>query len=66
MSTHEMELAKLRSTIEEMERANLEPKAWTMIGEVCFYLHVLVVTVDSEFRFLTTILCTICYFATNP
>ncbi|KAJ3685919.1 hypothetical protein LUZ61_015083 [Rhynchospora tenuis] len=34
MSTHEKEVAKLRSKIEEMERANLEPKAWTMIGEV--------------------------------
>jgi Mpp10 protein len=55
MSTHEKELAKLRSTIEEMERANLEPKSWTMIGEVCFYLHVLVETVDSEFRLLSSI-----------
>ncbi|KAJ4788526.1 U3 small nucleolar ribonucleoprotein MPP10 [Rhynchospora pubera] len=34
MSTHEKEVAKLRSKIEEMERANLEPKSWTMIGEV--------------------------------
>ncbi|XP_078177792.1 U3 small nucleolar ribonucleoprotein isoform X2 [Carex rostrata] len=34
LSTHEKESAKLRSTIEEMERANLEPKSWTMIGEV--------------------------------
>ncbi|KAJ4781609.1 U3 small nucleolar ribonucleoprotein MPP10 [Rhynchospora pubera] len=34
MSTHEKEVAKLRSKIEDMERANLEPKSWTMIGEV--------------------------------
>ncbi|KAF3323024.1 U3 small nucleolar ribonucleoprotein MPP10 isoform X2 [Carex littledalei] len=34
LSTHQKESAKLRSTIEEMERANLEPKGWTMIGEV--------------------------------
>nr|GMC60302.1 U3 small nucleolar ribonucleoprotein protein MPP10 [Ipomoea batatas] len=34
LSTHEQELLKLRSTIEEMEKANIEPKAWTMQGEV--------------------------------
>ncbi|CAH9146583.1 unnamed protein product [Cuscuta epithymum] len=34
LSTHERELLKLRSTIEEMEKANIEPKAWTMQGEV--------------------------------
>ncbi|XP_016481369.1 M phase phosphoprotein 10 isoform X2 [Nicotiana tabacum] len=34
LSTHEKELVKLRSTIEEMEKANLEEKAWTMQGEV--------------------------------
>ncbi|XP_019197043.1 PREDICTED: U3 small nucleolar ribonucleoprotein protein MPP10-like isoform X2 [Ipomoea nil] len=34
LSTHEQELLKLRSTIEEMEKANVEPKAWTMQGEV--------------------------------
>lgn len=36
LSTHEKELAKIRSTIEEMEKANLEPKTWTMRGEVLF------------------------------
>ncbi|RAL44019.1 hypothetical protein DM860_014156 [Cuscuta australis] len=34
LSTHERELVKLRSTIEEMEKANIEPKPWTMQGEV--------------------------------
>ncbi|XP_062170138.1 M phase phosphoprotein 10 [Alnus glutinosa] len=34
VSTHEKELEKLRSTIEQMEKANLDPKAWTMQGEV--------------------------------
>lgn len=33
-STHEKELEKLRSTIEQMEKANLEPKTWTLQGEV--------------------------------
>lgn len=33
-STHEKELEMLRSEIEEIEKANLEPKAWTMQGEV--------------------------------
>lgn len=36
VSTHEKELEKLRSEIEEMEKANLEPKTWTMQGEVIF------------------------------
>ncbi|KAJ8536470.1 hypothetical protein K7X08_034871 [Anisodus acutangulus] len=34
LSTHEKELEKLRSTIEDMEKANLEEKTWTMKGEV--------------------------------
>ncbi|XAR50196.1 hypothetical protein NMG60_11004453 [Bertholletia excelsa] len=34
LSTHEKELEKLRSKIEQMEKANLEPKTWTMQGEV--------------------------------
>ncbi|KAG8388571.1 hypothetical protein BUALT_Bualt02G0139200 [Buddleja alternifolia] len=34
LSTHEKELEKLRSEIEEIEKANLEPKTWTMQGEV--------------------------------
>ncbi|WOL18364.1 U3 small nucleolar ribonucleoprotein MPP10 [Canna indica] len=34
LSTHEKELQKLRSKIEQMEKANLEPKSWTMQGEV--------------------------------
>ncbi|KAB1216622.1 U3 small nucleolar ribonucleoprotein MPP10 [Morella rubra] len=34
VSTHEKELRKLQSKIEQMEKANLEPKAWTMQGEV--------------------------------
>ncbi|CAI9087140.1 OLC1v1021135C2 [Oldenlandia corymbosa var. corymbosa] len=34
LSTHEKGLERLRSTIEEMEKANLEPKTWTMQGEV--------------------------------
>ncbi|KAK8267430.1 hypothetical protein V6Z12_D12G311900 [Gossypium hirsutum] len=33
-SKHEKELDKLRSKIEEMEKANLDPKVWTMRGEV--------------------------------
>ncbi|KDP31082.1 hypothetical protein JCGZ_11458 [Jatropha curcas] len=34
LSTHEKQLEKLRSEIEQMEKANLEPKSWTMQGEV--------------------------------
>ncbi|KAA8540804.1 hypothetical protein F0562_024767 [Nyssa sinensis] len=34
LSTHEKQLQKFRSKIEEMEKANLEPKSWTMQGEV--------------------------------
>ncbi|KAG6686532.1 hypothetical protein I3843_11G024100 [Carya illinoinensis] len=34
VSTHEKELEKLRSKIGQMEKANLEPKAWTMQGEI--------------------------------
>ncbi|KAE8124248.1 hypothetical protein FH972_019150 [Carpinus fangiana] len=34
VSTHEKELENLRSKIEQMEKANLDPKAWTMQGEV--------------------------------
>ncbi|KAL9372692.1 hypothetical protein Peur_034936 [Populus x canadensis] len=33
-STHEKQLQKLQSEIEQMEKANLEPKTWTMQGEV--------------------------------
>ncbi|KAL0385088.1 UNVERIFIED_CONTAM: U3 small nucleolar ribonucleoprotein MPP10 [Sesamum radiatum] len=33
LSTHEKELERLRSEIEEIEKANLEPKTWTMQGE---------------------------------
>ncbi|EHA8586286.1 U3 small nucleolar ribonucleoprotein MPP10 [Cocos nucifera] len=34
LSTHEKELQKIRSKIEQMEKANLKPKSWTMQGEV--------------------------------
>ncbi|XP_058104712.1 uncharacterized protein LOC131248451 [Magnolia sinica] len=34
LSTHEKELQKIRSKIEQMEKENLETKAWTMQGEV--------------------------------
>lgn len=34
LSTHERNLVKLRSTIEQMEKEIIEPKAWTMQGEV--------------------------------
>ncbi|XP_038683866.1 U3 small nucleolar ribonucleoprotein protein MPP10-like [Tripterygium wilfordii] len=34
LSTHEKQLKKLRSEIEKNEKANLEPKTWTMQGEV--------------------------------
>ncbi|KAL1333873.1 hypothetical protein HN51_062751 [Arachis hypogaea] len=33
-STHQKQLEKIHSKIEEMEKANLEPKTWTMQGEV--------------------------------
>ncbi|GAV58359.1 Mpp10 domain-containing protein [Cephalotus follicularis] len=33
VSTYEKQLAKRQSEIEQMEKANLEPKAWTMKGE---------------------------------
>lgn len=34
LSTHEKQLLKIKSKIEQMEKANLEPKSWTMQGEV--------------------------------
>lgn len=34
LSTHEKQSEQLRSEIEKMERANLDPKTWTMKGEV--------------------------------
>ncbi|KAK8940465.1 hypothetical protein KSP39_PZI010719 [Platanthera zijinensis] len=34
LSTHEKELLKMQSKIHEMEKANLDPKMWTMQGEV--------------------------------
>ncbi|GMJ06697.1 hypothetical protein like AT5G66540 [Hibiscus trionum] len=34
LSKHEKELDELRSKIEQMEKANLDPKVWTMRGEV--------------------------------
>ncbi|XP_058090944.1 M phase phosphoprotein 10-like [Magnolia sinica] len=34
LSTHEKELQKICSKIEQMEKENLETKAWTMQGEV--------------------------------
>ncbi|XWS60748.1 hypothetical protein CRYUN_Cryun07bG0062400 [Craigia yunnanensis] len=34
LSMHEKELDKLRSKIEQMEKANLDPKVWKMRGEV--------------------------------
>ncbi|XVF09319.1 hypothetical protein REPUB_Repub07fG0082300 [Reevesia pubescens] len=33
LSTHEKELDKLRSKIDQMEKANLDPNVWTMRGE---------------------------------
>ncbi|KAL1371544.1 hypothetical protein HN51_001779 [Arachis hypogaea] len=33
-STHQKQLEKIHSKIEQMEKANLEPKTWTMQGEV--------------------------------
>lgn len=50
LSTHEKQLEKQQSKIEEMEKANLEPKTWTMQGEVTFlislYLHYLSTYLD--------------------
>uniref|UniRef100_A0A1J3FWN5 U3 small nucleolar ribonucleoprotein protein MPP10 n=1 Tax=Noccaea caerulescens TaxID=107243 RepID=A0A1J3FWN5_NOCCA len=34
LSNHEKELIKLQSKIEQMEKANLDPKHWTMQGEI--------------------------------
>uniref|UniRef100_A0A2P2JRF4 U3 small nucleolar ribonucleoprotein protein MPP10 n=1 Tax=Rhizophora mucronata TaxID=61149 RepID=A0A2P2JRF4_RHIMU len=34
LSTHEKQFEKLQSEIKSMEKANLEPKVWTMRGEV--------------------------------
>ncbi|XXG84008.1 hypothetical protein AAC387_Pa10g1627 [Persea americana] len=34
LSTHEKELLKARSKIEQMEKENIGPKSWTMLGEV--------------------------------
>ncbi|XP_024007543.1 U3 small nucleolar ribonucleoprotein protein MPP10 isoform X2 [Eutrema salsugineum] len=34
LSTHEKEQLKLQSKIEQMEKANLDPKHWTMQGEI--------------------------------
>ncbi|CAH2043089.1 unnamed protein product [Thlaspi arvense] len=34
LSTHEKDLVKLQSKIKQMEKANLDPKHWTMQGEI--------------------------------
>ncbi|KAK1320313.1 hypothetical protein QJS10_CPA03g00359 [Acorus calamus] len=34
LSTYEKQLEKIQSKIEQLEKANLEPKSWTMQGEV--------------------------------
>lgn len=34
LSTHEREVEKIQNKIEELEKANLDPKTWTMKGEV--------------------------------
>ncbi|KAL7115300.1 hypothetical protein ACP275_04G176000 [Erythranthe tilingii] len=34
VSTHEKELEKKRAEIEKMEKSNMEPKTWTMQGEI--------------------------------
>ncbi|KAL8057218.1 hypothetical protein ABFX02_04G170600 [Erythranthe guttata] len=34
VSTHEKEVEKKRAEIEKMEKANMEPKTWTMQGEI--------------------------------
>ncbi|XP_054822683.1 M phase phosphoprotein 10 [Prosopis cineraria] len=34
ISTHEKQLQKIQAKIEQMEKSNLEPKTWTMQGEV--------------------------------
>lgn len=33
-SAHEKQLEKIKSKIEQMEKANIDPKTWTMQGEV--------------------------------
>lgn len=38
LSTHEKEQQKLKSKIEQMEKANIDPKTWTMQGEVMLLL----------------------------
>lgn len=47
LSTHEKQLEKIRSEIEQMEKANLDPKTWIMQGEVtlCFVKILLLCTV---------------------
>lgn len=37
LSTHEKELLKIQSKIEEVDKARLQPKDWTMQGEVSAY-----------------------------
>jgi hypothetical protein len=39
LSTHEKERLKMRTKIEQMEKANLEPSTWTMQGEVLKTMH---------------------------
>lgn len=52
LSTHEKELQKMRLKIEQMEKANLEPKSWTMQGEVFMiafsFLSLLIHVVASD------------------
>jgi hypothetical protein len=38
LSTHEKERLKMRAKIEQMEKASLDPCAWTMKGEVTYSL----------------------------
>lgn len=52
LSTHEKQSEQLRAEIEKMEKANLDPKTWTMQGEVTLYFANIVVRIFCGYSFM--------------
>lgn len=52
LSTHEREQLKLKAEIEQREKAMLDPKTWTMQGEVCCFSALFYFTFDTNWTLL--------------
>lgn len=54
LSTHEKERLKMRTKIEQMEKANLEPSTWTMQGEVEKIMHFILLSTVHYYHLMIT------------